>query len=84
MSNFRDIFPANVSNSRDSFSNGFSHQMLDFGPTWLAKVPVFGLQVCNALLRLVVDVIVGDREEVPPPEVAGKEAVVAGHPVLIG
>ena len=73
-----------MSDSRDSFSNNFRHQILDFGPTWLAKVPVFGLQVCNALLGLVVDVVVGDREEVPPPEVAGKEAVVVGHPVLFG
>ena len=40
--------------------------------------------MCNALLGLVVDVVVGDRVEVPPPEVAGKEAVVAGHPVLFG
>ena len=40
--------------------------------------------MCNALLGLVVDVVVGDREEVPPPEVAGKEAVVVGHPVFSG
>ena len=73
-----------MSDSRESFSNNFRHQVLDFGPAWLAKVPVFGLQVCNALLGLVVDVVVGDREEVPPPEVAGKEAVVVGHPVLFG
>ena len=58
--------------------------MLDFGPAWHAKVPVFGLQVCDALLGLVVDVVVGDRVEVPPPEVAGKEAVVVGHPVFLG
>ena len=58
--------------------------MLDFGPAWLANVPVFGLQVCSGLLGLAVDVVVGDRVEAPPPKVAGKQAVVAGHPVFSG
>ena len=31
-----DMFPANVSDSRESFSNNFRHQILDFGPIGLA------------------------------------------------
>ena len=42
-------------------------------------VPGFGQQMWNALWR--VQVPVGDIIEVPPPEVAGKEAFIVAYPV---
>ena len=42
-------------------------------------VPGFGQQMWNALW--LVQVPVGDIIEVPPPEVAGKEAFIVAYPV---